>query len=165
MSCHVNANKLTITPRKPTPQAPVHVVVHALDHGAIALQVVADVVTGPTAALEAINLVLALLALALSLVKLLAQLLDLAILLRVALLLLVLFAAVRYALPQAHRGGKGADKRRGERRAYERLLELFFLDPWHALGGDGMRRALEVETHMTRSSLWQEAMALSRARE
>jgi hypothetical protein len=122
-------SKLTITPCKPTSHAPIHVVVHCLHHGAVALKVVANLITGP-AALETVDFVLALLSLALGLVKLLAQLFDLAVLLRVALLLLVLLTAVGHALPQAHGGGEGADERRGERGAYERLLELLLLDPW-----------------------------------
>jgi hypothetical protein len=92
-------SKLTITPRKPTTHAPIHVVVHSLHHGAVALKVVPDLITGPTTTLEAVDLVLALLALALRLVKLLTQLLDFAVLFRVALLLLVLLTTVGHALP------------------------------------------------------------------
>jgi hypothetical protein len=145
-------HKLTITPCKPTPHAPIHVVVHCLHHSAVALKVVADLITGPATALETVDFVLALLSLALGLVKLLAQLFDLAVLLRVALLLLVLLTAVGHALPQAHGGGEGADERRGERGAYERLLELLLLDPWGLLERKGGTR-MGTRTHMTRSSL------------
>jgi hypothetical protein len=136
-------SKLTITPRKPTPHAPIHVVVHCLHHGAVALKVVANFITGPAAALETVDFVLALLSFALGIVKLLAQLFDLAVLLRVALLLLVLLTTVGHALPQAHGGGEGTDERRGERGAYERLLELFLLDPWRLLERKGETRMEE----------------------
>jgi hypothetical protein len=144
-------SKLTIAPRKPTPHAPIHVVVHCLHHGAVTLKVVADLITGPASALETVDFVLALLSLALSVVKLLAQLFDLAVLLRVALLLLVLLTAVGHALPQAHGRGEGADERRGERGAYKCLLELLLLDPWSVVR-EKTKKGGGAGTHMTRSS-------------
>lgn len=132
----------TVAPRKAVAVPPVHVVVHALDHHAVATQVFAHIVaivvavvvaipassssaasSLPSTILQAVNLFLSLLGLLLRLLELVAQARDLVVLLGISLLLLVRLAAVMHALPQAHGGGEGADQRARESRTDECFLE------------------------------------------
>jgi hypothetical protein len=127
----------TVAARKSVAVPPVHVVVHALDHHAVAAQILTHVVAVivaipassaptaplPTSVLQAINLLLPLIGPLLRLLELLVQVRDLVVLLGVSLLLLVRLASVMHALPQAHGGGEGADQRAREGRADERFLE------------------------------------------
>jgi hypothetical protein len=106
-------------------------IIHLLNHHAVPLEVIPYIVSSTTTTatpsylslpssstpsiLQPVNLLLPSLRPLLRLLKLLLQLFELAILLRVPDLLAVLFAAVGDALPEAHGGCEGADKRRGER--------------------------------------------------
>jgi hypothetical protein len=104
-------NMHTIASSKSISHPPVHVIVHPLNHGTVPLKVIPNFVTWSAAALQAVNLLLALLAFELRLFKILAQLLDLIVLLRVALLLFVLLAAVGDTFPEAHGRREGPHER------------------------------------------------------
>jgi hypothetical protein len=91
-------SELTIALREPAAHPAISLVVHPLDHHTVPFKVVSYVVA-PSAVLQPIDLLLSAFGLLLRLFELVFQLLDLAVLLRVALFLSVLFASVCHAFP------------------------------------------------------------------
>ena len=124
----------TITLRKPTPHPPIPLIIHPLNHHAVPLKIVPYIISSPSSTstpsylplspsiLQPINLLLPPISPLLRLLELLFQLLNLTILFRIAYLLAVLFASIRYSFPQAHGSREGADECRGEGRDNEGFL-------------------------------------------
>lgn len=86
-------SRLTIALREPAAHPAITLVIHPLNHHTIPLKIVSYVVA-PSTVLQPIDLLLSTLGSLLRLLELLLQILDLAILLRVALFLSVLLALV-----------------------------------------------------------------------
>jgi hypothetical protein len=123
----------TISLSETPSQATIAVIVHTLNHHAVSLEVLPNVVTVtpltsiPASVLYPVDLLLSSICRLLRFLELLPQRFDLAVLFRVARLLFVRFAPVVDTFPKTHRRCKCTDKRGGQRGHDEGLLSTILV--------------------------------------